>query len=60
MKDKAKLESMVANLSDKLKSEKVSNAGYASRLATEERKATELVRELIFYLTYREKFTIFL
>lgn len=49
MKDKTKLESMVSNLSDKLKSEQVSNAGHASKLATEQRKTAELVRILICY-----------
>lgn len=43
MKEKTKLESMAANLSDKLKSEQVSNAAYASKLATEQRKTAELV-----------------
>lgn len=34
---------MSANLSDKLKSDRVSIAGYAANLATEQRKTAELV-----------------
>lgn len=49
MKEKTKLENMVANLSDKLKSEQVSNAEHASKLATEQRKTAELVSLLICY-----------
>lgn len=49
MKEKTKLENMIAHLSDKSKSEQVSLAECASKLATEQRKTAELVRILICY-----------